>query len=454
MDLQETGRRIFMRHWRMILLFVVAALAVSDLVSSMHGVTYTANARLALDMPDPRSQAESQVIADTGNALATSPAQVATALSDAHIKGRNAADVAANEVTTTSLGTSGVLELSVSDRDPVIATKIANALANDVINVRDDIANGTSQKELASLDQRIAALNLQVGHLDARVESLNEQAATAANPTAANTLRTQRDELTATRNTLAAQVATLQSERDKLDSVNAAQPQGALISSATPPTVADPTGRPSKMVLGFLLGLILGVGTAALVETLRPTLAGGYAVARELQLPLLRQLSGAPDEPVGLDEAAQIAERLRLAAETAHVRRVCLVAAGEDVDVAPLARVLDETLRASAGVAEPEHEFAAAAALPHGSSGVPHAVGGPSAVHPRIRVVPADFRGAPISNGGGTALAMVSSAALSKDELDDASLLLRVSPVPTLGVIAYGRRAKRRRAIRTGFSKA
>lgn len=444
MDLQETGRRIFGRHWRLIALFVLVALVAANFVAGMHGTTYTATARLALDMPDPRSQAESQVISDTGNALATSSQQVARAMREAHVTGRDPSDLAQNDVTTTALGTSGVFQLSVTDRDRGVAARLANALATDIIGVRENITNGTTNRTLVSLDQRMAALNLQVGRLDARVESLNEQAATTTDPAAANALRTQRDQLSATRNTLAAQVATLQSERDKLDSLVAGQPEGAVISAATPPSQADATGRSSKLVLGLLLGLILGVGVAALLENLRPILVGGYAIARDLQLPLLRQLSGAPDQPISSEEAAQIAERLRLAAETAHVRRICLVRAGAGIDVAPLAAALDDALHARIGAAEPEYEFAAASA----GGGHGHATGAPLAhVHPRIRVVPADFS-TPISNGGGTALALVSASSLSKDELEDASLLLRVSPVPTLGLIAYGRAAKRRRRIR------
>ena len=46
---------------------------------------------------------------------------------------------------------------------------------------------------------------------------------------------------------------------------SAVQPQGGVISAAAIPTHANSTGRATKLVLGFLLGLILGVGTAALL---------------------------------------------------------------------------------------------------------------------------------------------------------------------------------------------
>jgi uncharacterized protein involved in exopolysaccharide biosynthesis len=468
MDLNETGRRIFIRHWRTILMFVVAGLAVSYLLSSARSASYTASTRLALNMPDPRTQAESQVIADTGNALSSSPGQVARALASAHIKGRNAADIAQNDVSTTSLGTSGVLELSVTDRDPRIAAKIANALAPEIIRERANLTSGATQRTLSTLDERIAHLNLQVGRLDARLEALNQQVATT-NSGVANPLRVQRDQTSATRDTLAAQANALQTERDNIASVNAVQPQGGVISAAATPTQANSTGRATKLVLGFLLGLVLGVGTAALIATLRPMLVGGYTLAEELGLPLLRQLSTAPDEPARPAEVGPLAERLRLAAETAHVRRVCLVGAGSGVDVGPLAELLDEAVQARPdGAPEPGGGLSGSAGrtlIFVGARREPreavrrHASDGPEVepsglAHPRIRVMPADFRGSPVANGGGTALALVSAAALSKAELADATQLLRVSPVATLGLISYGRASRRHRGLPNIFAKA
>jgi capsular polysaccharide biosynthesis protein len=361
-----------------------------------------------------------------------------------------------------------VLELSVTDRDPRIAAKIANALAPEIIRERANLTSGATQRTLSTLDDRIARLNLQVGRLDARLQALNQQLATAKGG-AADPVQVHRDQTSATRDTLAAQANALQTERDSIASVNAVQPQGGVISPAAIPTQANSTGRATKLVLGFLLGLLLGVGTAALLATLRPMLVGGYTLAEELGLPLLRQLSTAPDEPARPDEVGPLAERLRLAAETAHVRRVCLVGAGSGVDVGPLAELLDDAVRARperapepgggpAGSAGRTLIFVGARREAR-EAGRPQASDGPEVeasglAHPRIRVVPADFRGSPVANGGGTALALVSAAALSKAELADAMQLLRVSPVATLGLISYGRASRRHRRFPKIFGKA
>jgi capsular polysaccharide biosynthesis protein len=440
MDLNDTGRRILLRHWRLIAVFIVLALGITYAVSGRHGTSYTASARLTLDLPDPNGAAEAQVIADTGSALASSVGQVTSALRNAHISNRAASEVASHEVSATSLGTSGVLQLSVSDRDPNVAARVANALAAEIIRTRSNIAEGTSQRAVAGLDQRISRLNTQVGRLDAQVESLNERIATTANPGNANSLRMQRDQSSATRNSLAAQVSTLQSERDRLDSVSAQQPQGAIVSSATPPTQADSTGRSSKMVLGLLIGIILGVGFAALLEALRPAFVGGESQARELELPLLRQLRAGPGQPLGAEEIGLLTERLRLAAETAHVRRICLAPVGAGHDVAPLAKLLDDAMQTDTGAAEPKREVAGVAVSAEPASWTTlHGGGGSVVTHPTVRVSPADFRSSPVANGGGIGLVLVSPSTLTKHDIADAALLLRVSPLPTLGLITYGK---------------
>ena len=120
----------------------------------------------------------------------------------------------------------------------------------------------------------------------------------------------------------------LESERDSLLSADAVRPKPSIISAARPPDDADSSRLLPDMSLGALLGLVLGVGLAGLLETMRPTLVGGDALARELDTPLLGSLPGEPDEEKALQEATRIAVRLRLAAEVTEVRSACLLARG------------------------------------------------------------------------------------------------------------------------------
>ena len=55
-----------------------------------------------------------------------------------------------------------------------------------------------------------------------------------------------------------------------------------VVSEATEPTDADPDNLISMLALGAFAGLILGIGVAALLEAVRPTIVGGDAISREL----------------------------------------------------------------------------------------------------------------------------------------------------------------------------
>src|SRR5436190_3445607 len=154
MELRDIGGRIFGGHSRLIVLLVVGGMVVALVLQATSGRTYTASTRLVLDTADTTSRTDSQAVADTAKALATSPTQVREALERVGAD-RNAVEVAKAHVTVTSLGTSGVLELSVSDRDRRVATELANALAQRVIEARVAFSNGRLQQVLADLQKKI-----------------------------------------------------------------------------------------------------------------------------------------------------------------------------------------------------------------------------------------------------------------------------------------------------------
>src|SRR5205823_5755082 len=79
-ELNEAFRRIVLQHVRLIACFVITGLAVGALVHRATGKTFTTSARLALDTQDPASRTEAAAIADMGQAIATSPAQIRAAL--------------------------------------------------------------------------------------------------------------------------------------------------------------------------------------------------------------------------------------------------------------------------------------------------------------------------------------------------------------------------------------
>jgi hypothetical protein len=391
MELNEAGRRIFGQHWRLILGLLLAGIAVAAFLHGGSVRTYTASTRLVLDTEDPKSRAESTSIADTAKAIATSPSQVRGALKDAHVTGRDPIDLAKHHVSIAALGTSAVLQLSVSDQNPRVAAAVATTLASRVIRARLEVSNGKLQQVLGQLDQRIDGLNGRIAAVDSP------------------TLRT----------SLGQQRSVLEAERVSLLSTEALRPKPSIISPATLPTHADSSGWVPYLVLGGLLGFVLGVGAAGLLETTRPTVVGSDALARAFDTALLGSLPGEPNEH-SADALRRITPGLFVAAQVAGVGTVNLLATDPDVDLSRLADGLE--------------------AAPADAIAAPRS---PGDTRSGLRIRPFNLRDSSPDVPGGVGLVVVSPTALKKTQLMDASHLLNVASLPLLGLLTYSRSPSR-----------
>jgi capsular polysaccharide biosynthesis protein len=438
MELADLSRAIARYGW-----LIVAMVVIGEAVVALHHVgkptTYTASARLVLDTPDPESRAESAAIADTAKAIATSPSQVTAALTQAGVTGRRAGDVARDMVSVRALGSSGIVQMSVRDENPAAAAAIANALAAEVINTRREVTTGESRETLRVLDGRISNLNRRISALDARISSLAVQTETAASSSAANSARSKGDEAERLRDSLAQQRTLVEAERVSLLSSDALRPKPQIISRASRPTSADPSRLLADLVLGALVGLIVGIGGAALLEFVRPTITGGRALAGAFNAPLLGTLSEPENEwdPAATDTAA----RLALAADAAGVTTISLLAVGPPVDLGTITTRLQHAAM-SAAMSEEEQTFARTAegqtvqspwtpTTARAGRGVQVA-----ALHPSELSLKSLGEASLAARGGElTGIAVVSPMTLSKREASEAVNLLRRTSLPLVGVI-------------------
>jgi uncharacterized protein involved in exopolysaccharide biosynthesis len=433
MELNDAVRRV-LGHWPLILGFVAAAIAAAVLINS-NGPTYTASARLALDANDPETRPEATGIADTARAIATSPTQVDQALRAARITGRDPEKVAREDIDVQSLGASGVVELKVSDSDKRVVAPLANALARRVIVTRLDVTRGEVKRVSADLVRRIAALNRRIVAADT---------AAAARPR--STAAQRRDILVQARSALEAQRVSLLASGAQLR-------DPGIISSATPPSKADDSNLLPDVILAAFLGLVLGIGVASLIETLRPTLAGGEAIARAVDAPLLGKLRVGSDGGPILSDVLSLGMYLRLAAKAAAVRHVKLISASGNVDLTYVAQLLDAATPERGGDGLPPGRSPAPAPVVVGTSG-PAAGADPagaatvqSADDPTTAVGIRPFSlNSAVANGVASGLVLVTPKRLKQSELAGARHLLRVTPAPLLGVIVYDGRPSDRRS--------
>jgi len=497
LELGDAIQRILRRHWSLIALAVIVGLAIPVVAHARDEKRYVATSRLVIDASDPKDAQASTALADAAQGIVTSPGRVASSLRKAHAT-RNTTDFAAHNIAIKVIGSSGVVDLSVSDKSPTVATVVANDLARQLVQARQQVAGGDLPQLVESLNAQISAatqriaelneatgasaatvdaraaqarvlrlqhdgavrersdlekqrqaviqqlgkpsvpqdvLNRQAATIDSRINAVNQRiaeleaaSAAVADPQSSpgDVLRLQHDEAVQER-------SDLQSQRQRLVESEALRPKATIIDPARQPSGPASSGLLADLVLGGLLGLVLGIALAAVLEVLRPSVVGSEALARELHVPVLGKLSAPPTGAKPVDDE-RLGGYVRLAANGAGVSSIRLVGAGPAIDLERMA----EWLGAASGL--PRTDMALAAAqLPidrgNGSSwGMP---------------VVASTNGAGVSSTG---LVLVAPSTLKRSDLDPIAHLVKMTHWLLLGVITYERPSRfrgRKAAVRT-----
>lgn len=332
MELNEAVHRIVLRHLKLVVGCLVAGLALGFAAASGSPPLYSATARLVLEAPAPKSGAESATLANSGRAIATSFTHVSAALDAINVE-RDPARLAAHRITVGSVGSSDVLQLTVRDDDPKVASALANALAADIIKTRQTVAEGGIPVAVTRLDARITDLSAELAGIDVQIDQANIAIANSRDPQALAAATAAANSERSRRETVSQQLLALQSERTRLISADAERPKAAIVDAAKIPAHRDPSPLVADMALGGLAGLTLGLGLAALFEAMRPSVVGRRSLSLALNAPVLGQLTCCPAD---LDEfdVRSVQTTLRLAANAAGVRGAQLVAveAGDDLE--------------------------------------------------------------------------------------------------------------------------
>ena len=420
MGLTEAARRILVTHWLLILLCGLAGGTGMYVLSGSGPAEYTASTRLLLGSPDPAVTEDVTAIADSAQAIVTSPGLVRDVLDEAG-GDRDAIEFAERAVAVRALGGSGVLELSATDTSPVLAADVANALTDRLMASWVETSGGQVSEVIAALQAQIITTNADITTLERKSTELDLQILDAVDPREIERLEAERTAISVQLEGLVQNRLLLQSEMGGLfiDAASGTEPQ--IIDPAVPPAQADPRNTISSVALGVFLGLLIGVAIAALIESFHPTLVGVYAIADELKAPVLgtlpsrRLIQPLRPTPVG----AALAKRVQLAAAGAKATNLELVSVGPKIDLSNF----DEAFGFS-------HD--------RGMEEV-HANGGRG---PSVHVFGAPGPDDGESNGqGATALVVVTPSVLKRSQLRSLQDLQSFTTWPLLGVIAYHRSA-------------
>jgi capsular polysaccharide biosynthesis protein len=317
MELRELGDRLLRLHAKLIIVVILAGVLAGLGVFLRQHHQYQANAQLVLGAQDPQNTETAAALSDTARGIATGAQLVGKVISQTGVN-RDEAQVA-NEVTVRPFGSSGVLILTVTDTDPQVAVKLANALATGVVTTRTAlIQNGVASsmrglgRQEASINAQIRKLNNQISSLTAQYPGLSSQAAVGSLASA------QLSQMEARLASLQDQATSIAVQQNQL----AAQqgPQTKVIDRAVSP-VSIPQHGVLYVVLGGLLGLVIGIALAAAREAVRPSVVGAAAISRTTGVPLLGEMGTAPDSWT-LATLPDAGTYIELAADSHHVQEV------------------------------------------------------------------------------------------------------------------------------------
>jgi capsular polysaccharide biosynthesis protein len=318
-EIDEVVARVVHRYWPLLLIMTVFPVLLVG--AALHGAapTYTAATRV-----NASSDSQDALAGDSGissvvsqvKAYATSQDVLADVIKEQRVD-RRAAQAAAN-VEVTGLGSSTVVELSLRDRDPEVARKLAGALASHVVRQINDSNTASLNAELKKVDRQISDLNRRLSTASQRVAD-NPLSVAAAND----------------RERLLGEISDLRADRNDLRTQLATAGQAKIVQQAV--VSVKKSGAAVRTAIAGMAGLVAGILISVLVETFRPTVPGPQRVAKRLGVPLLGHTDKGPAR------LRDMGRRIRLAAKREGVAQVTLVGTG----AGPLPPALVSTVAAA-----------------------------------------------------------------------------------------------------------
>ena len=328
MEANEALRRVVWRHRWLLIALLLLPVVFTVLVRSDGHVRYAASAKIQTQSAAPDAQTQVDAILGRTTAIATNPVLVRQALGAAKVD-RSALQVAEHEISVTILGSSAVVQLTVTDTSRSVATRLDTALADAVVNDLNGLGASTSQA-LTSLEGSATQLRQT---RDGLVSSLN-----AANgpPTSAK-VQSLLAQLTAVEQQLANNATATQQ-------ILANSTAGASAAVISTPTAAVGVSRhvAEYGALAGLLGLLIALLIATIRELMQPTVADPSTGAREIGTVFLGRARAAGEDIAPIDE--DLALKLDLAARRLRARTLVLSGPVPSAQLTALAQHLNERL--------------------------------------------------------------------------------------------------------------
>ncbi|MCA1706250.1 MAG: polysaccharide biosynthesis tyrosine autokinase, partial [Actinobacteria bacterium] len=207
------------------------------------------------------------------------------------------------------VGTTSVLDIATESISPTEAAKSANAYADVYVDYRRQRAINTLLAATKQLGDKLADLDKQIADANGRAAAAAE-AATAAAVAAGAKPGTAPPPATPEQDALQTQRGAFKEKFDQLEIDTAIKSGGAEV--VAPATVPKAPVRPTtvrNVLLGLIVGIVVGLGLAFLLDQLDDSLNGKEDVERLVDLPVIAVIPRAPGwrnrtEPLLISQAA------------------------------------------------------------------------------------------------------------------------------------------------------
>jgi capsular polysaccharide biosynthesis protein len=326
-EIDEIAARLLRQYWALVLVCLAVPLVAITLLVAKQPPMYAASARIVSGNTVPATNAQAQAIVSQIQGIATGKTAAASALQEAGVT-RDVNAFVTSHVSVSGLGSSQVVDLTVTDRNPRVAATLAKDLAKEVVQS----INRTGQSGLST------TLNA----IDQEIVRLSEQHGVAASQAAANPRNEQMQSKLAGLNQV---IANFSGDRSRLLIQASTQGLASVLDQPVVPEQSQSKALPQKLGLAGVLGLVVGILIASIAETIRPTVPGARRVSRRLGAPTLGQLKSAEMHGEQTPNLENLAVRLRLAANHAGVSTIALIDVNGQYELADLAHGLELSLR-------------------------------------------------------------------------------------------------------------
>ena len=158
MEIDEVAARLLRQYWVLLIICVAVPVVAVSFLTSRQPAMYASSARIITGSVVPQSSAAADAVASQVEALATGRTAVSQALQSAGAA-RNVGGFIGTDIAVSGLGSSQVIDLTVTDRSPQVAQKVSRVLAAEVVGSINNVGQSGLRAALTANDQEIVRLS-------------------------------------------------------------------------------------------------------------------------------------------------------------------------------------------------------------------------------------------------------------------------------------------------------